>query len=269
AYLEDAYDLLHYTLENEPQAQVDLESLPYRCSILDYGIRTGIGSSETAERVEMLFGQVVGYDVTNIHPSIDKLPANLSIHIGDDDKLWRKGTSYDIIHARVVERMLDWQSFPKRAYDSLNPGGRLIVELIDLTPQSDDDNPLPAGSALEVWAQKLYNYDGQQRGYEQVQAIQEILKAQGFDVTCTMIDLPINSHRVSDREKETGKRFHWCLRQFLQAKCFAPHSELPPQELFDTVTKATQEIRNLNHQAFCTCYVLTASKKEDKQKPWW
>ncbi|KAJ5004501.1 methyltransferase domain-containing protein [Colletotrichum sp. SAR 10_99] len=85
-------------------------------------------SPEGMPRVEMLFGQVVGYDVTNIHPSM--------------------------------------------AHDSLNPGGRLIVELIDLTPQSDDDSPLPAGSALELWAQKLYNDDGQQEGYEQVQAIQ-------------------------------------------------------------------------------------------------
>ncbi|KAK1463552.1 hypothetical protein CTAM01_17091, partial [Colletotrichum tamarilloi] len=51
AYLKDAHDLLHHTLKNEPRAKVDLNSLPYSCTILDYGMRTGIWSIEMAELV--------------------------------------------------------------------------------------------------------------------------------------------------------------------------------------------------------------------------
>ncbi|KAI3530164.1 hypothetical protein CABS02_14612 [Colletotrichum abscissum] len=108
AYLKDAYDLLHHTLKNEPRAK----------------------------------GRVVGYDITDMHPPMDKLPDNLTIAIGDDERVWRKGTPYDIIHARVVESIVDWQDFPKIAYNNLNPGGCLIIEMVDLMPCGDEQKSL-------------------------------------------------------------------------------------------------------------------------------
>ncbi|KXH55795.1 hypothetical protein CNYM01_13768 [Colletotrichum nymphaeae SA-01] len=107
AYLKDAYDLLYHTLKNEPRAKVDLDSLPYRCLILDYGMRIGIWSIEIVECVRHLHGRVVGYDITDMHLPMDKLLDNLTIAIGDDERVWREGTPFDIIHARVVESIVD------------------------------------------------------------------------------------------------------------------------------------------------------------------
>ncbi|KAL4403595.1 methyltransferase domain-containing protein [Colletotrichum abscissum] len=266
AYLKDAYDLLHHTLKNEPRAKVDLNSLPYSCTIIDYGMRTGIWSVEIAECVRDLHGRVVGYDITDLHPPMDKLPENLTIAIGDDENVWRKGSPYDIIHARVVESIVDWQDFPKIAYNNLNPGGCLIVEMVDLMPCGDEQRSFPADSALKAWAEKFRQYDKRQADQQEIEAL---LRDQGFDVTCATIDLPINPYRQSENERESGKRFHWCLRQFLQAKCFASRREAPPQEMLDLVAEATKEIRNPDNHAFCKCYILTASKRVDNCKLWW
>ncbi|KAK0367922.1 methyltransferase domain-containing protein [Colletotrichum limetticola] len=264
AYLKDAHDLLHHTLKNEPRAKVDLNSLPYSCTILDYGMRTGIWSIEMAELVTS--PPIIRVAKLTKCKGADKLPENLTIAIGDDERVWRKGSPYDIIHARVVESIVDWQDFPKIAYDCLNPGGRLIVEMVDLMPCGDEQRSFPADSALKAWAEKFRQYDKRQADQQEIEAL---LRDQGFDVTCVTVDLPINPYRQSENERESGKSFHWCLRQFLQAKCFASRREAPPQEMLDLVAEATKEIRNPDHHAFCKCYILTASKRVDNCKPWW
>ncbi|KAK1713408.1 uncharacterized protein BDZ83DRAFT_637647 [Colletotrichum acutatum] len=266
AYLKDAYDLLHHTLKNEQRAKVDLDSLPYSCAILDYGMRTGIWSIEIAECVRHLHGRVVGYDIIDMHPPMDILPENLTLVTGDDGRVWRKDSPYDIIHVRFVESIVDWQNFPKIAYNNLNTGGRLIVEMVDLMPCGDEQKSFPGNSALKAWAEKFRQYDKRQADQQEIEAL---LRHQGFDVTCAAIDLPVNPYKQSKNEQESGKRFHWCLRQFLQAKCFASRREAPPQEMLDLVADATKEIRNPDHHAFCKCYVLTAFKRADKCRPWW
>ncbi|KAI3530633.1 hypothetical protein CABS02_14436 [Colletotrichum abscissum] len=141
AYLKDAYDLLHHTLKNEPRAKVDLNSLPYSCAILDYGMRTGIWSIEIAESV----ASPPIFRVTKLTEckGANKLPDNLTLVTGDDERVWRKESPYDIIHVRFVESFLNWQNFPKIAYDNLNPGGRLIVEMVDLMPCGDEQKSFP------------------------------------------------------------------------------------------------------------------------------
>ncbi|KAG7038424.1 methyltransferase domain-containing protein [Colletotrichum scovillei] len=264
AYLKDAYDLLHHTLKNEQRAKVDLDSLPYSCAILDYGMRTGIWSIETAESVT----SPPIFRVTKLTECkvADILPENLTLVTGDDGKVWRKDSPYDIIHVRFVESIVDWQNFPKIAYNNLNTGGRLIIEMVDLMPCGDEQKSFPGNSALKAWAEKFRQYIKCQADQQEIEAL---LRDQGFDVTCAAIDLPINPYKQSKIEQESGKRFHWCLRQFLQAKCFASRREAPPQEMLDLVADATKEIRNPDHHAFCKCYVLTAFKRADKCRPWW
>lgn len=94
--------------------------------------------------------KVIGVDLSPIQPTF--IAPNVTFQIDDLEEPWTFSQKFDFIYSRMmVGGFADFPRFFEQAFENLTPEG--WIELADICfPVQDDDDSLPADSALKRWS---------------------------------------------------------------------------------------------------------------------
>ncbi|KAF4454073.1 hypothetical protein F53441_3358 [Fusarium austroafricanum] len=231
--------------------------------VLDVGTGTGIWAVEFAD--EHPHAEVFGVDIAAIQPNF--VPPNCTFEIDDAEKEWTWSQPFDYIFVRLLAGSIaDWNTFTRRCFDNLEPGGWL--EVIDpVFPIRSDDGTLKPSSPLHKWddltakgSTKLGRYLGEGANHE------KRLKDQGFvNVTRKAFKWPINTWPKDPKHKEVGL---WTLANIernleaISGFLLRQGLGMSQEEILMFLSEVRAEMRNLKVHAYWEVFVVTGQKPE-------
>lgn len=144
--MDTQYQSLHHVLRRKHW----LAPIGSFTQILDVGTGTGIWALDVADCFPS--SQVKGIDLSPIQPT--SVPPNLTFEIMDADETWEGFEQrFDFVHTRLMNgfSIRSWPFFYEQAFASLEPGGWVENQEIDIHFACDDET-LPGASAYVQWA---------------------------------------------------------------------------------------------------------------------
>ncbi|KAI5455697.1 S-adenosyl-L-methionine-dependent methyltransferase [Mariannaea sp. PMI_226] len=180
--------------------------------VLDVGTGTGIWAMDYAD--EHPNAEVFGVDLSPTQPSF--VPPNVQFIIDDIDEEWQYSTRFDYIFSRMMNSSVaSWNTYVRKIFDNLTPGGYVELQEIDVFVASDDGT-LTEDHSLSKWANFLHEASKKLgRPYIEPGKLKDILAETGF------ID-PSNRWPKDKKHKELGLWNNENFERVLEAVSLAP-----------------------------------------------
>ncbi|KAH8900312.1 S-adenosyl-L-methionine-dependent methyltransferase [Thozetella sp. PMI_491] len=231
--------------------------------VLDAGTGTGIWAIEYADLHPD--AEVIGVDLSPIQPSL--VPPNCSFEVDDLEKEWTWAKKFDFVFSRIMAGSFsDYETYIRKAYNALEPGGYL--EMQDLhTPFESDDNTLSEDSDTYKLG-KIFADASEKLGRPLTVAptYKALMEKAGFvDVVEKKLKWPINSWPADKHYKELGMWYlanlDTGLEGLLMALC-TRGLEWSAEETHVFCSTARKSLRNRKIHAYLPIYVVYGKKPE-------
>ncbi|PBP24865.1 hypothetical protein BUE80_DR004213 [Diplocarpon rosae] len=257
------HDLQHHVYLLTFEHKLVMCPLPKKLDrVLDIGTGTGIWAIDFAD--EHPESMVLGIDLSPIQPPLS-VPPNLSFEIDDIEETWTYSYKFDFIHSRMMVGSIgNWPKLFERAYENLNPGGRIQLSDAILPNQSDDGT---LGPATAKWGQLMV--EGVEmigRSMQSAKLYKEQLIAAGFeDVEEIIFKWPMNKWPKDPKLKEIGM---WTLEHSASAiptlslAVFTRVLGWTLEELNIFLIDVMKETKNTSHHTYWAIYVVYGKKPE-------
>ncbi|CAL3966162.1 unnamed protein product [Diplocarpon coronariae] len=256
------HDLQHHVYLLTFGHKLVISPLPKKLDrVLDIGTGTGIWAIDFAdEHPESI---VLGVDLSPIQPPF--VPPNLSFEIDDIEEPWTYSYKFDFIHSRMMVGSIgDWPKLFERAFENLNPGGRIQLSDAILPTQSDDGT---VGPATAKWGQLMVEgTEKAGRSLQSAKLYKEQLIAAGFEeVEEVIYKWPMNNWPRDPKLKEIGM---WTLEHSASAiptlslAIFTRVLGWTLEELNIFLIDVMKETKNTSFHTYWAIYVVYGKKPE-------
>ncbi|OLN86098.1 Trans-aconitate 2-methyltransferase 9 [Colletotrichum chlorophyti] len=219
--------------------------------VLDVGTGTGIWAIEFGE--EHPQAEILGVDLSATWPSYT--PPNVEFEIDDIEEPWTYSRPFDYIHSRVMTSGISsWETYIRKCFDNLSPGGYLELNEIDPSPLSDDgtlrsDSAIMKSVGMLQEAASIFG-----RPYHNPQALLDILTKVGFrDVTAQSFKWPTNTWPKDPKYRNLGAWCHENLVAGWEGFCLAPFTRAlgwTKEEVLVLMMQVRKEFSDRNIHAY-------------------
>ncbi|OHW97839.1 methyltransferase domain-containing protein [Colletotrichum incanum] len=188
--------------------------------VLDVGTGSGIWANDFGD--EHPEADVIGIDLSASQPSFT--PPNVRFEIDDIEEPWTFSQPFDYIHSRMMKGSIrDWQTYLKRCFDNLNPGGYLELNDVDGFPTSDDGTLTEDCNLMKAFRLCFEALAALGSPFEEFSRFESIMTEIGFeDVHIRRFKWPTNSWPKDQRHKELDIWNHENLAPHLDGLLMAP-----------------------------------------------
>ncbi|KAF5528612.1 Secondary metabolism regulator LAE1 [Colletotrichum aenigma] len=236
--------------------------------VLDVGTGTGIWALNFGD--EHPEADVYGNDLSPIMPG--HVPPNVKFEVDDIEEEWIWSRPFEYIHSRLMTSSVsDWEVYLRNCYNSIEPGGYLELQEMDLFPRSDDGT-LKADSAFLKWANFLHEASVKfGRPYVEIAQIRDLMAKVGFeDVTMSVYKWPSNSWPKDTKYKELGIWNNGNVLSGLEAFSMAPFTralDWKPAEVSVFLIDVRKDVNDRSIHAYWPMYCVVGRKPEATASP--
>ncbi|KAH7353554.1 S-adenosyl-L-methionine-dependent methyltransferase [Plectosphaerella cucumerina] len=230
--------------------------------VLDLGTGTGIWAMDFGD--EHPEAEITGIDLSPIQPSF--VPPNVRFIVDDYEDDWIYSEPFQYIHSRMNNSSIsDWQTYIRRAYENLSPGGYLEIQ--DFTLPTSDDGSLTPSHALQRSMTLLGQAAaGMGRPFIDLATIAPMLRAAGFiDVTEHRFRWPSNAWPRDPLHKSIGAWNHENILSGLQGFLMAALTRglgWRAEEVDVLAAQARKDMKDRGVHAYWPMIVVTGRKPE-------
>lgn len=221
--------------------------------VLDVGTGTGIWALDFADTHPS--ASVIGTDLSPIQPSW--VPPNLTFLVDDCEDEWIFKQKFDFIHARMMCGSLqEWPRFFEQAYKTLEPGGWLELQDINM-PFRSDDGSLNPDTALWKWSTFLLEAGEKlKRPVNAAEQYKKWMEDVGFvDIREVVHKWPQNTWAKNPRQKEIGLWTMMNMLDGLHGLSIAPFTRagiMTKEEVEVFLADVRKDINNRKIRAYWT-----------------
>lgn len=235
--------------------------------VLDIGTGTGIWAIEYADAHPE--AHVIGVDLSPIQPNM--VPPNCTFEIDDVEKEWTWTKPFDFVFGRVMAgSFVDPQVVINSAFASLEPGGYLELQDIDL-PLKCDDGSLSENPEIFQFGQMFLDASEKLgRPIKVVHKYKEFMEKAGFvDIVERKFRWPINQWPRDKHYKDLGMWYHANLDTGLEGLTMALATRglgWTAEETMVFCTKVRKSLRDTRIHAYLPIVVIYGRKPGSKGK---